>query len=419
MNNYFRLALKNNYPAYKEWYITMLSILQDGYEDNYVKITGNKATLKLPDTTIEVPYPNKSLINLSDKVKVSDILPNMVDDKPRAIGKIINNYLLLAIPFKSKIEFMDDISISNVTKVIAARLLTGKPNEITRQEYDKFTYVLEMIKEISYLVATTANEANMTVDKNFKQDKAKLIAEYDKKYGKAWREDPVISAQWETALKAIDYEYLKANDKDLDKTKFISGKILNNSRKNTKIAIGNKKVDSTGKRITITKSLNEGYDLYKDDDTMLALINANTEASISSGKDTALGGVIYKVMSRAMADARVEDTDCKTTKYEEVTLTEDNKEMYINRYTINNKLITADDIDSYIGKPLKIRTPRRCKLKGKTYCRYCAGEYLFQNNSSLGALASGLAGTIVNIYLKARHQMITETTRVDIRDYMV
>ena len=137
---------------------------------------------------------------------------------------------------------------------------------------------------------------------------------------------------------------------------------------------------------------------------------------------TRQGGYEYKKIAASLQGivADKKDTDCGTKLYTELEVTKDVSKMIIYRYIIeNNKLIllTPDNIDNYIGKKVKLRSPLYCK--GNKYCNKCLGElYYMMNLDNIGLIANRVGTSLLNESLKAFHDLSLKIVDIDIFDYI-
>src|SRR5699024_1736575 len=108
-------------------------------------------------------------------------------------------------------------------------------------------------------------------------------------------------------------------------------------------------------------------------------------------------------------------SDCGTQKYLEMTLTKENKGLFLLRWikddeTGNLILLDADNINNYIGKKVKLRSPLYC-ISDKI-CSKCAGELYYRlNMNNIGLVADRIASTIMQRSMKQFHDSTIKTTK--------
>ena len=135
------------------------------------------------------------------------------------------------------------------------------------------------------------------------------------------------------------------------------------------------------------------------------------------------GGYIAKQLSSSFQSVRLDKagSDCGTQKYLDITLNEYNAKEYLKRYIVNSKgeliLLTTENIDTYIGKKVKLRSPMFCL--SKAVCSKCAGELYYQLGlENVGLTYSRVGTALLNMELKQKHDQTIKTTRISIFDYI-
>ena len=93
------------------------------------------------------------------------------------------------------------------------------------------------------------------------------------------------------------------------------------------------------------------------------------------------GGYLAK-QGLAMAQSIRADkhgTDCGTDEYRKVTVTNRNKESFIDTYMVSGEslvLLSYDNIDEVVGDTIQIRYPMGCKTE--LICNKCMGERYYK-----------------------------------------
>lgn len=109
-------------------------------------------------------------------------------------------------------------------------------------------------------------------------------------------------------------------------------------------------------------------------------------------------------------------TDCGTKKYITVKVTEKNISSLMYSFVIEgNKLveITSDNMDSYIGKTVKLRYSSMCKAKNGI-CNACAGNAFYrQGRVNVGIETPQIPSKIKNIFMKSFHDAQVKLQEMD------
>ena len=112
-------------------------------------------------------------------------------------------------------------------------------------------------------------------------------------------------------------------------------------------------------------------------------------------------------------------SDCGSTKYLEIGITDGNINNFINRYVLNGtKLteITNNNKSQLVGKTVKMRSPLYCKGYGKDkcICNACGGNYYYNmENTEIGLLASICGTDLTQANLQKFHQNLVLTKQLN------
>ena len=103
-----------------------------------------------------------------------------------------------------------------------------------------------------------------------------------------------------------------------------------------------------------------------------------------------------------------EGSDCKTDRYIEEYITDDNIYMFMYCYAITNggKLeeITSDNRDKFINKKIKLRFSSMCELKHGKICNKCAGNLFYRMGiKNAGAATPQIASKLKLMSMKLFH----------------
>lgn len=143
----------------------------------------------------------------------------------------------------------------------------------------------------------------------------------------------------------------------------------------------------------------------------------------SRGIETQLGGYNTKKINNSMQGIMLGEpgSDCGTTNFINTVIPEKIKNMFLYRYILDNGklvLITNDNINNYVGKPVKLRSPMTCKADGYI-CNKCAGELFYKLGvKNAGFLTSALTGSLLNLSLKKFHDATVTYNTIKVEDYI-
>ena len=146
--------------------------------------------------------------------------------------------------------------------------------------------------------------------------------------------------------------------------------------------------DNTGDSPTGYKVITSNYDTGITKEDMPKIADAVVTTAYSSGVTTQDSGTNGKRYNALFQRVRLQEhgTDCGSTDYLEVDITEGNAEDYIYRYIREGSkilMLTKDNVKSYVGKTVKMRSPLHCKAKDPEYCSVCIGGFVSRRRKIL------------------------------------
>lgn len=404
--DYLKYALRVGLPKRLKFFFSTMSL--NPTDNDYLVIRDNKYYVKIGSkeeliTNIDSSRP---LLLIQESITLSkDDIANVKDKVDTTVGRALTNYLLLAYPFGSVIPYINSkISIDDIERDISRLMREGK---ISTEQFIKYADAASLLQSTAKLVTVAATYKNMLPPPHIAEFKAKVRDYLNKKYGKEWIHDQVYIAEYQKILSAYDNEWLKD---DPSYGKIASGKVTNQARPKMYLTFGAELgFDETGKNPQIVdNSLAEGYP--QDEQQLTAMFNSSRAGSYSRGFETQKGGVIAKAALRATNGITIEDTDCGSTVFKEVHVTEGIYKALEGRYMQTpNGIAVIKDPKQYIGQTIYIRSPLYCKLGGKHICATCAGEAIRGYKDAVSLLVTKASSVILSSSLKAMHgkKMVT------------
>ena len=139
-----------------------------------------------------------------------------------------------------------------------------------------------------------------------------------------------------------------------------------------------------------------------------------TGGPYARAKKTADGGAWEKIFVKALEHLTIiPDSDCHTHKTKEVYLTNDNLNVWMYSYIVDNGQLvelTEDKIPKYLNKTVKFRFSGFCELK-EGICSVCAGN-LFNRIGikNIGISAYCICSSLKNASMKSFHD---STVKID------
>lgn len=350
----------------------------------------------IKNATVEQP-----LLHCNESIYVpANVIPNIKEPLTTTTGRLIFNQLCVVYPFGDKIPFEDKvIHYKDIEKIISIKLLDEpedksqrKAENIYPEHLDNYYVGTGMVSGLNGICVPSATPYTLTAS-----PKATALAKKLFKEHKHELNDPIVTSKIWAQVKELDMEYVK---QDPEYGFLISPKHFDVVRKKMFYCYG-EEWSLDGKEMTfIDKPLSEGLDL----DNLPAIYNGTREGSFSRGGLTALAGERTKNVVRATAGVTVSIHDCGTTNGLMMRLDPDSAKEYISHsLLISGKTVelTEDNIGSFSGKIVKMRTTAYCGHSENDFCVTCFGKEIIGRENSLsaesGAVTSGFMGTFMSL----------------------
>lgn len=197
------------------------------------------------------------------------------------------------------------------------------------------------------------------------------------------------------------------------------GKFENNYKK-TSIMAGAVENPYT-KKLDILKS---NYIDGVDPKELPKLVNLTLVGGYSRGVETQSSGYERKKIDNALQTVTLEDdgSDCGTPYTMKIVIPKGMKNLFLYRYVLENNgkltLLTEDNIDNYVDKEIRLRSPMFCK--SDHICSKCAGELFYKMGvKNVGLLNDTMAGVLMNAAMKKFHDATVKFSTIDISNYII
>ena len=334
------------------------------------------------------------------------------------VGKLIWNkmYILRNPSIYEAIGWVDDIVTKKVFnklyKKLGYLLLEGK---IERDEFKRFAMTTQLTMPYVQFLSPSFTDKMLLSSTYMNKRKAALIKENKAAFDAV--DLKTIDAVSNELLKESK-EYLK-DDPSLDIFNSGGGGDYSNHYKNTYIMKGTVR-DGDGSYKVITSNQIDGV----SEKEYATLANSLAEGPFNRSKKTEEGGYYEKMLLYSMQHLRLLEpgSDCGTKRYITVTLTDSNIGDYMYNYFIspNGKLteITSENMDSLIGKTVKLRFSSMCEAKNGCFCNMCAGNlwYRLGVSSNVGILTPTIASKLKNLLMKSFHNSQVALTDMSVME---
>lgn len=277
----------------------------------------------------------------------------------------------------------------------------------TKRAWLEYTPVELFVPGLSFNILIPNPEVQKRKAELFKQYKTELDAG-----------DATVAAKIEKELLALAKE--KNKDDPAMRLYNLKKPSFGNNYKNMTIMVGAQRSNTNLDEIHISPTCYmDGIDKSEYHTFADQLVTGSFNRSVETQK----GGAATKEFQAALQSVQINTdakSDCHTKFYSKLTLSKDNIEMYHWKYVVgengNPVLITPENADSFIGKPIKIRSVLYCA--DETICGTCAG-YLYPrlNMKNAGLSTAIVPVTIQQIAMKSMHDNTIKTTELQFEKY--
>jgi hypothetical protein len=419
----FIAAMKADLYKKLEWVISAFAISKetDSVFPYKIKsdVTGHyyldpntlKDYIKIEDGVANVP-----LYNAKEKLDITpDDIVNLKENITTTYGNLLGNYVYLIYAFKDKIPYINKkISLSEIEKFILPKFKSN-PLPGTEKESDSF-YVDEYLAlgnaviyscDFAQLFTWGLTEKIVIPPDWVEAEKAKLIEQYKDRLNEA-----AVVAIIDAELVKKYKEYIKG---DPGANFLISKKSTDTVAKKKYLMVGGElglSEDTVNVKL-VKNSLSEGWEIS----AFPEMNNTLRAGSYNRGALTVLGGVASKGLLRASANLNIASDDCGSRLGVAADIKNDNLERFVGLSVIlkeGSKILkTKEDVGTYLGKRIMLRSPMYCKLDKTDYCKICLGERLANNPEGLSIAVSEYGSTFLSIFLSGAHSKSLQLAKLD------
>lgn len=334
------------------------------------------------------------------------------------IGRFVfNKFVLMSNGIISHLGYIDSImnkgSLGNLDNSIGTLYLE---NNIDRKQFNSY---LDHRDTLGYwlngMLAHTISERMLKPLPEIQKKKAELCKKYEKEIAAG---DIDIMTQICDELVAYAKDILK-DDPGMDL--YLSGDLdFGNNYKNNSIIKGAVMNQLTGEFDFIETSFMDGIAIKDIPAHANSILSAQYPASIATKDAGYMGKKLLALLQMMGVDEP--GTDCGTKNLIPVLITNENKNDLVYSYIDNGSgqeiMLTKENVKSYIGKRMMMRSPMSC-LNPKI-CSKCASKlfYLLEADEA-GLYATQISHTALNLGLKAKHNSLVELYTFNPEDMII
>jgi hypothetical protein len=378
----------------------------------------------LSEVQIEGTSLNEPLFTIADPITVTpDMIDNVTGSIESNVSTLVANYVLLIYPFGNRIPYVatrfDPYDVlDEVKKDFRSNVKPGEtkdPKAYYVEDLLKFGKACFFMSSLTQVCTIGATEKNMTAPDGIEQYKAQLQKEYADRLS-----DPAALAEMDGKLIDFDAKWREGDE---------GNDFLMNDKKAIKI-VRKKKFLQLGGELGVgdsTKlkylghSLDEGHTLESFPDVN----NTMRMGSFARGAETMLGGVEVKNMFRVSGSMNVVlGTDCKSKLGMPRPITLKNKAGYKGYHLVDDKgqTVKIEDekqLDSFVGKYARFRSPAYCLSAKTDKCEICAGPTLSATPNALPTSVSNYGSTFMGLSMSQNHGKVLAVQELDLNDLFV
>jgi hypothetical protein len=423
----FNMAMHKKLYGKLAWVITAFSISEPLKEKKdcfiYSSTDGHRYYDEATDSfvLIDDADPTKSVFEWTDVITLQpENIINLKEPIETTYGNWLVNYLLLVEPFHDKIPYMEgDIEPPRIEAYMlrnfAADPVGGAPRAkdvFYVSEYLKYVRGIYYLTGFSQISVWAATRKSMLPPPGVKELRDKLLKENE-----GHTDELVVVAKIEKELVDYDKAWL-AGDPSVNF--LLGGKALATVRKK-KFLISGAETGLTGSAThgtLIGNSLIEGWDISKFPELNTSL----RAASYSRGAETQLGGVSVKWLLRSSSNMNIAAKDCGSTLGVKVDVTPKTLNRVVGFSVIEgNKSVFVKDEEqagAYLGKSIRVRSPKYCQLPYTDFCETCLGKRLSINKDGLSLAVSEMGSTLLKAMLARAHGSSLSTAKMDFKKHL-
>lgn len=321
------------------------------------------------------------------------------------VGKLIWNkmYILRNPDIFEVVGWVDEIvtkkAFNELYKKLGYLLLEGK---ISRESLKRFVMTTQLTMPYVQFLSPSFTDKMLLSSSVIGKEKKKLIKENQAAFD---AKDVKVVDKVSKQLLNYAEDYL-SDDSAFDMFKSGAGGDVGNNLKNMFVLRGAvRDPDPTKGYNIITSNYIDGV----SEDEYAALANSLAEGPFNRSKKTETGGYWEKLMLYSMQHLSLlpAGSDCGTKRTIDVTLTEDNIGDYMYCYYMQGNKpveITSENMNSLIGKTVKLRFASLCEAKNGHFCNICAGNLWYRLGiTNVGLITPQIPSKLKNVFMKSFH----------------
>jgi hypothetical protein len=415
---YFIKAILAGMYKKQNWTISVFALTHEGPKDweadPYpwrVVRTPTGISFVSPETGKLVPItgidPTKPLINHREVITITpEHAVNLtVPELLTTTGNFFYNHLVLIHSFGAKFPYVNNRKDGNIGKIEKAFTKVLEDDVPEGQESPTAVYVKDKLRfdkavlssrAFTQLFCPALTEKAITAPPGIVEFRNSLLKQHAGRLS-----DPTIIAMINAELVKFDGNNLKG---DPSENFLLGSKARETVRRKLFLMTGAEPgLEDKATLDLIPTSLSEGWDVSK----FPSMVNTMRSGSYQRGAETMLGGEAVKWLQRASSNLVVVEGDCGSTLGFPTEITDEKAERLLGFHIVGEDkkalILTPENVKSYIGKTVLLRSPQFCIHNLTDYCEVCVGPRLAVNKRALSAAISAYGSTMMYVAMSGAH----------------
>jgi len=327
------------------------------------------------------------------------------------IGRFLFNKFVLQssgiIPIRKYINDTIGSKIRELDDLVARYLMD---DSITKAQFD--SYIDHRDNLAFWLIGVLSHTISPKMAKplpNIENKKKELWKKYGKKI-----EEHDLDAMVAMVNELIAYAKEELKD-DPGMNQYLSGNLnFGNNYRNNALLRGPVMNKIDNRFDFVSASFMDGTEIKDIPSQFASILAGQYPMSIATKESGYIGKQLIALLQMMEVDEH--GSDCGTKITIPTIVSKTNKKDLVYSYIKENgqlKLLTPENIDSYLGKTVQMRSPMTCI--NENLCNICAGEIFNKLNIKLAGLyATQLSYSALNLGMKAKHNSAVELITIDV-----
>jgi hypothetical protein len=357
--------------------------------------------------------------NTDDYFKLPKSRFNTKKEVYTTIGIYIANLHLIVPKFYNIFKYINRPFDGKLVEEIEAKLADFLYNDkISTDDMADYYNRIQWLggHEALTFLSPSITPALLKAPPGLKEKKERLFKENKKEIEKG---NAIVGSHIEKELIKDAINYLKT-DPGYENFESKSKININNNYKTMNIMKGPIMHSSTHKYRINSSEYNSG--IKKEE--YVSLADSSVIGSSARAIKTGEAGYLAKKSNQSLATviAAPKGSNCNSTEYLEVTIYAKLKNNYIDRYIIDDgllTLLTKDNIDKYVDKKVQMRSPMFCHYKEPAYCNVCLGDQPYKMGlENFGLAISRISNSLLNLNMKKFHDLTIKPAKINPRNIL-